>query len=777
MLRRIDVNGTWRSLDRDFWPTTAPLGAQSIIYGHNGSGKSTFAELLLSLADDAPATQMIWEDEDKARLTVSEEDGSPSPSMAVFTRKWVDDNLADFLDGESASGIVTLGSEAIHAKEEEAQLVVEIAELRAAEAEANSQVIAAEKLADQLAADVQSQIVNQLRPFDYEYYTRNRFNLPKVKEELRKYGEVFPSANEHAAALVKLAEPSLKSIPVTLDPPSASVIGLDGVGALLGESPMRLAIDALEGNPPAQTWVEEGLSLHESRDDCLFCGKRFDDARRKELAEHFDASWLRLRTMANDLLRGVGFATNALEQWLFRLPDASELTTDLQRPYADAEENIQAAVRARISLLDELKAVLELKSSDPTTQTLGPDISLLSQRISIAAAAKAIVEHNDQVTRRVEYMAKSRGVVFGHIVGSQHANFTAAEGQATEAALRRTRSQNEARGAERRLEEVRAAQFTTKAMADTLTNDLSRVYGKHHLTVVVTDDGKSYVCRRGDAPATHLSEGERMTLSLLYFLRRLEDEQESGIERAQRIVVIDDPSSSLDREAIFATHQWLLDTLENFGQFIILTHDFGLLRLFIKSKGGKWGASNKATRMGDAHETRFPKVAFLEMYSAQDGEQRGTRIAALPPLLLSTTSEYAYLFAMVMAGVGDGPDSDRLFLLPNAARRVLEIFASYKAPHRTDFSEQLRSLVEAEEGSPFRDVYDFCNRYSHGEGSESVDVLDARSVQAQLRRAMEFLKAVDEQHFRRMCQAAKVDKQHLLLREPRAVPSGSPGER
>jgi hypothetical protein len=31
---------------------------------------------------------------------------------------------------------------------------------------------------------------------------------------------------------------------------------------------------------------------------------------------------------------------------------------------------------------------------------------------------------------------------------------------------------------------------------------------------------------------------------------------------------------------------------------------------------------------------------------------------------------------MVMAGIGDSEDHERLFLLPNAARRVLEIFAS-----------------------------------------------------------------------------------------------------
>ena len=108
--------------------------------------------------------------------------------------------------------------------------------------------------------------------------------------------------------------------------------------------------------------------------------------------------------------------------------------------------------------------------------------------------------------------------------------------------------------AEQRLNEVRQAQFTTKEMANILTRDLARVYGKGHLTVAVTPDGKSYACRRGDQPGTDLSDGERTTLSLLYFLRKLEDTQAPGGHPSQRIIVIDDPSSSLNREAVFATH-------------------------------------------------------------------------------------------------------------------------------------------------------------------------------------------------------------------------------
>lgn len=87
---------------------------------------------------------------------------------------------------------------------------------------------------------------------------------------------------------------------------------------------------------------------------------------------------------------------------------------------------------------------------------------------------------------------------------------------------------------------------------------------------------------------------------------------------------------------------------------------------------------------------------------------------------------------MRRVGNTDGADHDRLFLLPNTARRVLEVFASYKAPHVGTFDQRLEGLMGGGlVNNPYRDVYDFCNRYSHGEGSESVDVLDARVIHGQ----------------------------------------------
>jgi wobble nucleotide-excising tRNase len=479
--------------------------------------------------------------------------------------------------------------------------------------------------------------------------------------------------------------------------------------------------------------------------------------RREQLAKHFDKSWFDIRGRAQTLLQRVQGSKAALSRWQEAIPAPEDLASELRVGYGVHLAGAKGDVEARLTLLDEVERVLSAKVEDPATAPTAPDCSLLSGNLSAATMQQAIDEHNKQVDDYALVVEGRFETVLDHIIGSRAEAFRQHEASAKSAQAESEEAKDGAGLAERTLASLRQKQFSNSKMAETLTKDLARVYGKDHLSVTVTEDGKSYACRRASEPATHLSDGERTTLSLLYFLRKLEDETVSG-DKSARIVVIDDPSSSLDREALFATHQWLVDTLGGFGQFIVLTHDFGLLRLFLKSQGNPWNASRKKIRQGDENEERFPKVAFLEMYAATKDDRRKTLVAPLPPMLVKHTTEYAYLFSKVMEGVVDGTDHDRLFLLPNAARRVLEVFTSYKAPHLGTFDQRLEDLMGGDlANNPYRDVYDFCNRYSHGEGSESVDVLDARVIHGQIRRCMEFMKSADPQHFERMCKATDTD--------------------
>ncbi|WP_344676731.1 AAA family ATPase [Tessaracoccus defluvii] len=755
MLRRLDLKNRWRSLGKGFWPDSLPLGRATIVYGHNGSGKSTLAELLLSLGEGQAATGVVWEEDDQRTVNVLPGGSGPS-SIAVFTRAWVEANLSEFLAGESADAIVTLGQAAIDSKEKEKELEAEIERLQDHASKSEELRRKAQQKVDQLARDVQKRIVDELQPLDYKNYSKSRYSVVKVGEMLRSVRGDFPDDGAHADALVRLGESAPSILPDVANPPTV-VERLHEFGPILSRTPTRVAIEALGSSPRAQEWVEQGLLLHEAEGSCIFCDNTISLERWERLARHFDESWLQIRRDAQQFLAMVGEHKKALLAWLDSLPAQSALSGDLQAAFKMAADEARREVETRVACIELVENALNTKIADPSATPEEPECSVLDTAVSATVLSEAVKDHNHQARRHEELTELRKTAVLNHIIGSQSRAFRDLETQAAEAKESNVGAVKAAESAERAIQRVRQEQFTTKEMADTLTRDLARVYGKNHLSIAVTDDGRSYSCRRDDVAGTNLSEGERTTLSLLYFLRNLEDQQGRGIDPGKRIVVIDDPSSSLDREALFATHQWLVSTLKDFGQYIVLTHDFNLLRLFISSHNSKWRASARAIAEGEANEIRFPRVAFREIFAATSEGRRTTKVGQLPTLLRNSTSEYAYLFSMVMMGVQDTEDHERLFLLPNAARRVLETFASYKAPHRPNFLQQMEALVQVDPDEPYRDVYDFCNRFSHGEGSETVEVLDARAVHGHIRRCMEFLRAVDEEHFVNMCQAVSVD--------------------
>ena len=417
MLRRFDLKDRWRSLDKGFWPDDLPLGCRTVVYGHNGSGKSTLSEMLLSLAEGAGAARVIWEDEAKHRTNVSAGGAAPSQCMAVFTRKWVEANLSAFLDGQSASAIVTLGREAIDAKEEEERLVGEIAKLHDdAKEAAKQQKVAAERV-DKLARDVQDRIVSELRAFDYAHFTRNRYSVPKVQDDLRNYEGQFPGSDAHAEALKHLGDGTPCAVPHVLAPPSGISGDLAGLVELLAETPTRVAIQALEGNPSAQTWVEQGLAMHDGLEHCLFCAGEIASARRDQLARHFDESWLQLRSRATALLTAVADEKRALVAWHTGLPATASLASELQPVYEDAIQRAKREVDERVAVLEAVESALHAKAADPSATPDAPGWSVLSSAPSTTVLAQAITQHNDQAQRFAEVTADRKQTVLDHLVG------------------------------------------------------------------------------------------------------------------------------------------------------------------------------------------------------------------------------------------------------------------------------------------------------------------------------------------------------------------------
>ena len=84
-----------------------------------------------------------------------------------------------------------------------------------------------------------------------------------------------------------------------------------------------------------------------------------------------------------------------------------------------------------------------------------------------------------------------------------------------------------------------------------------------------------YTITRGGVSAEFLSEGETTAIALLYFLKSLQDRR---FPLANGVIVLDDPVSSLDANALFLAFAFIRERTKDAGQLFILTHNFSFFR-------------------------------------------------------------------------------------------------------------------------------------------------------------------------------------------------------
>lgn len=279
-----------------------------------------------------------------------------------------------------------------------------------------------------------AQIVSQLRAFDYDHFTKSRYSVPRVQEDLRSNKGEFPGSDEHADALKRLGEDAPAPVADVTSPPTGVAAKLVGLPDLLAETPTRVAIAELDGNPPQQTWVERGLALHEGVDRCLFCDGPVSQERRAQLARHFDESWLRIRGNAKEFAAAVTREKQSLSGWHASLPAVTSLAGDLQDAYSGAVAQAKEDVNARLAALEAVEDVLEAKAADPSATPVAPDWGVLSKPLSSTVLGQAVKEHNDQARRHEEVTAERKQTVLDHLIGSQAAAFRTLEQQAKELA-------------------------------------------------------------------------------------------------------------------------------------------------------------------------------------------------------------------------------------------------------------------------------------------------------------------------------------------------------
>ena len=558
------------------------LKAVNVIYGANGAGKTTLSRIIAN-PGLSPDCSVTWKNNNSI------------PAL-VYNSDFITDNYSDSKD---LKGVFTLG------KAEQAQLD-RLDELQAGRkrserlrdsvlVQLNGEDGKGGKYADLTALDVR--FINHC--WGQKTKHDDAFEIAFKGARGSKDGFKTRVLHEHASnnsAVVDLEDLKKRALvlygqaPVALDlVPSLQLSSLELLASnpilkkkIIGKSDVDVAglIERL-GN---SDWVRQGIKYLEHTDDqCPFCQQGTPRDFEKNLVEYFDETFEAdvraltefsqyYSTKAAELL---GRAQKLLESDSLHL-DKEVLALEFKAFEAVLQVNIERIrnKEAFPSLEVKLESFIEL------------DVKIEK---AIAAANSLAAGHNRLVAGFATEQAKLTAEVWKYIVEVE-LKTSLSEYAADKAKLDRA-IDGLSKSLERSKTDIAQADAAIAAIESELTsvrptvtaiNALLKDFGFSSFSLEVAAGNNSYKLVRpngADARKT-LSEGEKTFVTFLYFYHLLRGSTTASGIASERVVVIDDPVSSLDSDVLFIVGSMIKQLFRDvraagstIRQIFVLTHN------------------------------------------------------------------------------------------------------------------------------------------------------------------------------------------------------------
>ncbi|MGD0876235.1 MAG: AAA family ATPase [Acidimicrobiales bacterium] len=754
---------------RSFQNWTPPSGlpvfeAINLIYGINGSGKSTFASLLQNAQLDidwASGLEVDVSDVSGASRQAKDASDSVWQTIRVFNREYVDQNLSfEAKLGGTAQPLLVLGKANVEQEQQRKDAEMRLAAAEAGLPTANTELQRANKAVNDLLTEHARIIASELGSVGGRYAERS-YTARTLRAELdRPRGADGEDEIDiaHELAVVQEQPSPPRDLPVAT---KVSIRGLvDDVRGILRETATSKALSDLVDHPDWQRWVETGLALHADRDTCIYCEGRLDPERQTRLEAHFDESLRKLQLQMSTVLTQLGEARTKSSETLSGLPREGELFKSLRSEFKTALTKVTTVSKGLLETINVLERALQKKSGSLfTAQELTLDEPV--DEIDFTEVRELLKNHNETSISLESHRKTAAERVEKARVARIREQFDALTEAAGKQEEHRDDLLDQQRVSKTDLDRLSHDNFDPQPLAEKLNADLSQLLGREDLKFVV--EGAGYRIERDGRPAQHLSEGERNAISLLYFLCSLNSH---GTKACDCIVVIDDPVSSLDGNALVGASAHLWEELVGEGkcrQLFLLTHNFELFRI--------WSSMLDARHIRQDHQT-----FEIRMMIFRDAGGRFVRRPSLigwpsdSQLRNRLRSEYHYLFwrvasALVACRSNPTPEGDieAATVLPNVCRRLLEGFLGFKSPAKVgNLHDQVKDVGDKVVAIPMSTrIYRFIQAYSHNQEADTTRPVGRPEAVEILNTVLEFMREVDRDHFIAMCEAVSIDQSAL----------------
>ena len=563
--------------------TINDLSQINFFYGSNGSGKTTISRVIAN-EDKYPECSITWR-------------GGNKLETLVYNRDFVERN---FNADAELRGIFTLGeeNEAHHqaievAKKESEELETDIlnkkrtlsgdngsggkqAELAELESKFKQQCWELKLNYDSDFKEAFTGVRNNKDHFKVKLLqevTCNDADLLEHQELKAKYETVYTGNPERMPLLERLSYSDLLDLE-TEEILIKKVVGMEDVD-------IAAMIQKL-GN---SDWVKQGREYYDVNGDiCPFCQQETNEAFTRSLNEYFDETYLHDINAIEQLMTAYEEHSSVIIQRLQSILDATPQHLD--------HERMESQIMLTKAKITENKQFLASKKREASRA-----IKLMSLREILEAINQDIEQANlkiAQYNQTVDNIAQERcdltSQIWKYVIEEAKPNYATYKSQKTglekaienlQCGITDKRTQKTAK-----IEEIKGLERSITSIQPTVHEINSLLSSFGFVGFGISESQKKEGCYRiirsadGTEVEETLSEGERSFVAFLYFYHLLKGSMSESGMTANRVVVIDDPVSSLDSDTLFVVSSLIKRLFtdvrsgtDRIKQVFVLTHN------------------------------------------------------------------------------------------------------------------------------------------------------------------------------------------------------------
>ena len=520
----------------------ADLTFVNFFYGNNGAGKSSIAHAIEE--DDG----VVWADGKSA----------DDYDVLVYNQDFISENFVNYGD---LKGVFIFGEEDIEAKKR-------IAELTEEKKKKSDAKVAAGEDYKQKTAGVDAALTQfQDACFSKTADIRKRFEkCMDGKKQKRNFAEAVlgeKTPKEHDLPelehLYGVAFDDTARAYAEFKKAGATTYGslpgkelLDKVIVSSSDTPFARFLKALGST--ASDWVRDGHTHFSGSagGKCPYCQQKLPANFENEIAATFDAQY-------QQDIRDLGQFQSTYGR------ETADIVRVLQTNTADAMPSLDLkAYQEKLSLLESKfevnrqRIAEKVKEPSKTVSLEDTDTLLLEIGAMIDDINKLIKANNDVIAAKKSSKEKCKTEIMQYLafmladeVTSYKDEVARLEKEIKEITERGTLLRKEIGELIREISELNKHNANTEAAIDSI-NKILRDSGFQGFSIRAKDGVENVyeIVRENGTVAENLSEGERNFIAFLYFYHRVRGSMNSE-ELKEKIVVIDDPVSSMDSTALF----------------------------------------------------------------------------------------------------------------------------------------------------------------------------------------------------------------------------------